>query len=66
MENAKKIKESTTRSKAELLSEVRVEKYRKTRYWAVWLGEELLAVTVYKKGATAVKNILCCENICDT
>ena len=25
-----------------------------TRNWAVWLDGELLAVTVYKKGATAV------------
>lgn len=24
------------------------------RYWAVWLDGNLLAVTVYKKGATAV------------
>lgn len=26
----------------------------KTRYWAVHIGEELLAVVVYKKGARAV------------
>jgi hypothetical protein len=25
-----------------------------TRYWAVWLDGELLAVTVYRKGARAV------------
>jgi len=24
------------------------------RYWAVWLDGQLLAVTLYKKGATAV------------
>lgn len=24
------------------------------RYWAVWCGEELLVVAVYKKGALAV------------
>ena len=29
-----------------------------TRNWAVWLDGELLAVTVYKKGATAVANAL--------
>ena len=28
------------------------------RYWAVYIGEELLAVTVYKKGAMAVANVL--------
>lgn len=25
-----------------------------SRYWAVWLGSDLLAVTLYKKGAIAV------------
>jgi len=29
-----------------------------TRNWAVWLDGELLAVTVYKKGATAVANAI--------
>jgi hypothetical protein len=29
-----------------------------TRNWAVWLDGELLAVTVYKKGATAVVNTI--------
>ena len=38
--------------------DIRVEKYKGTRYWPVWLGEELLAVTVYKKGAMAIKEIL--------
>ncbi len=38
--------------------DIRVEKYKGTRYWSVWLGEELLAVTVYKKGAMAIKQIL--------
>ena len=28
------------------------------RNWAVWLDGELLAVTVYKKGATAVAQVL--------
>ena len=28
------------------------------RNWAVWLDGELLAVTVYKKGATAVADVL--------
>lgn len=40
------------------IKDIRVEKYRGTRYWSVWLGEELLAVTVYKKGAMAIKEIL--------
>ena len=53
--------ETTQCKKAKIFGEIRIEKYRKTRYWALWLGEELLAVTVYKKGAIAVKNILCCD-----
>jgi len=35
-------------------SRVRVGRYRDSRFWAVWLGSELLAVVVYKKGAEAV------------
>ena len=41
-----------------LASTIRVEKYRGTRYWSIWLGKELLAVTVYKKGAVAIKDLL--------
>jgi hypothetical protein len=32
-----------------------VERYRKTRFWAVYDAGELVCVTVYKKGANAVK-----------
>jgi hypothetical protein len=35
-------------------SRVRVGRYPNSRFWAVWLGSELLAVVVYKKGAEAV------------
>ena len=35
-----------------------VERYRKTRFWAVYEFGELLCVTVYKKGALAVKKRL--------
>jgi hypothetical protein len=28
------------------------------RYWAVWLDGQLLAVTVYKKGATAIASAI--------
>jgi len=34
---------------------ITVERYRKTRFWAVYEHGELLCVTVYKKGANAVK-----------
>ena len=39
-------------------SRFRVEKYRKSRHFAVYDGEELLAVTVYKKGAEAIRQRL--------
>ena len=32
----------------------RLDHYRETRYWAVHEGDDLLAVTVYKRGARAV------------
>jgi len=37
--------------------ESRVTRYG-TRYWAVYLNGELLAVTVYKKGALAIQEAL--------
>ena len=37
-----------------------VERYRKTRFWAVYEHGELLCVTVYKKGANAVKHRIEC------
>ncbi|MBK1835024.1 hypothetical protein [Roseibacillus ishigakijimensis] len=36
----------------------RITKYRRSRNWAVYQGEELLVVTVYKKGAQAVVDAL--------
>lgn len=38
--------------------DISVEKYEGTRYWAVWINGKLLAVTVYKKGAMAIRNAL--------
>jgi hypothetical protein len=35
-----------------------VERYRTTRYWAVYEAGELVCVTVYKKGAIAVRDRL--------
>jgi hypothetical protein len=37
---------------------ISVNRYGETRYWAVWLNGELLAVTVYKKGAVAIRDKL--------
>lgn len=37
---------------------IKIERYRGRRFWAVYEDEELLCVTVYKKGANAVKERL--------
>lgn len=37
---------------------ITIERYRKTRFWAVYDAGELVCVTVYKKGAKAVKTRL--------
>ena len=31
-----------------------ITRYRNTRYWALWEGGQLLAFTVYKKGAVTL------------
>jgi hypothetical protein len=38
-------------------TEIIITKYG-IRHWAVWLGSELVAVTVYKKGAARVAELL--------
>jgi hypothetical protein len=40
------------------INHIRVNRYGETRYWAVWVNGELLAVTVYKKGALAIQDKL--------
>jgi len=37
---------------------IEVTRYRHGRFWAVWLDHELLAVTVYRKGAEAIRREL--------
>jgi len=37
---------------------IEVTRYRTTRYWSVMVNGELLAVTVYRKGARAVADAL--------
>ena len=37
---------------------ITIERYRQTRFWAVYDAGELVCVTVYKKGANAVKHRL--------
>jgi len=38
--------------------EIHITKYKSTRFYAVWVNEELLAVVCYKKGALAIKQAL--------
>ena len=35
-----------------------IERYKLTRFWALYEGRELVCVTVYKKGAIAVRDRL--------
>jgi hypothetical protein len=37
---------------------IEVRKYRQTRFWAVYVDGELLAVVVYRKGARAIADLL--------
>lgn len=37
-----------------MYKKLHITRYNKTRNWAIWANEELLAVTVYRKGAQAV------------
>ena len=32
-----------------------ISKYRQTRFWGLYLGDELLAVVTYRKGARSLK-----------
>ena len=37
---------------------IEIKKYRNTRFWAVYVNGELLAVVVYRKGARAIAALL--------
>ncbi len=37
---------------------IEIRRYRESRFWGVFLDGELLAVTVYRKGATAVADAI--------
>jgi hypothetical protein len=39
--------------------DITIVKYKNTRYWALWVNKEFLAVVCYKKGAMAIKEMLC-------
>ncbi|MBL7997699.1 MAG: hypothetical protein JNL32_03580 [Candidatus Kapabacteria bacterium] len=37
---------------------MKISKYKSTKYWAVWNGDDLICLTVYKKGAERVRELL--------
>jgi len=37
---------------------VAISRYKSSRHWAVYLNDELVAVTLYKKGAESVRDLL--------
>ena len=37
---------------------IKIQKYPDSRYWAIIVDGDMLALTVYKKGAEAIKNVL--------
>jgi hypothetical protein len=41
---------------------IEVRKYRQTRFWAVYVDGDLLAVVVYRKGALAIAERLMAGN----
>ena len=48
---------------------IRIQRYKNTRHWAVWIKDELVAVVCYKKGAAAIKQLLDrvrAQKICNT
>ena len=40
---------------------LRIERYGKTRFWALYEGNELVVVTVYKRGAAEVQRRLAAQ-----
>ena len=51
--------ELSKQTKIIYLSErLRIERYPRSRFWAVYLDNELLTLTVYKKGAIALCDVL--------
>jgi hypothetical protein len=42
---------------------VTLGRYKDSRFWAIWINDELLAVTVYRKGARAMLAYMGLEKI---
>jgi hypothetical protein len=56
LEAAAKVLQKSTAMPAE--GQFQIERYGHTRFWALYEGEALLAVTIYKRGAVAVRDRL--------
>jgi hypothetical protein len=37
---------------------IRIDRYNDSRFWGLWINDELIAVTVYRKGARAIRNLI--------
>jgi len=37
---------------------ITIARHKKSRHWAIWQNDTLIAVVCYKKGASAIKQIL--------
>jgi len=37
---------------------IEIRRYKMTRFWAVYISNELLAVVVYKRGAQSIVNAI--------
>ena len=46
MNKTKNTMANLSHNNGSLNTDIRIEKYRRTRYWSIWIGEELLAVPV--------------------
>jgi len=51
-----------SKAKAKNPTDISIAKYKKTRFWAVWMKKELIAVVCYKKGAHAIRDVILNNN----
>jgi hypothetical protein len=38
--------------------QIRIDRYNDSRFWGLWINDELIAVTVYRKGARAIRELI--------
>jgi hypothetical protein len=54
MINADPLGQSCPSLPSPTIGRVTLGRYKDSRFWAIWINDELLAVTVYRKGARAM------------